>query len=102
MTCLKKLRVELDIPVFWRNSWKAAEGAMLDWLETSLVVRELVLVVLWDVDPEGMERRKRFGQIDGKVGERRNWKVERLERKGEEGNIWEREWGYLVDIGMSG
>jgi hypothetical protein len=23
-------------------------------------------------------------------------------RKGEEGNIWERDWGHLVDLGMSG
>lgn len=71
-----------------------------------LEVPEFALGVLWDekFECEGQDdthwdlggRRKDFGK--GKEG----WKVERRERKGEEGNLWEREWGYLVDLGMSG
>ena len=34
-------------------------------------------------------------------GERRRWRVERLQRKEEEMDLWQRDWGYLVDLGMS-
>jgi hypothetical protein len=96
MKGLKKLRVELDVPVFWRHSWRAREGEMLAWLKKSgLAVQDFTLAVLWD-EPKGEEGgRERFG-------EGKRWKVERIERKGEEGNIWERDWGHLVDLGMSG
>jgi hypothetical protein len=102
MKGLKKLRVELDVPVFWRHNWRVREGEMLAWIEKEGLaekVEDFTLVVLWD-EVEGEEgRRERFG---AGIGERKRWKVERLERKGEEGNIWERDWGYLVDLGMSG
>ena len=75
---------------------------MLAWIEKGglgVKVEDFTLVVLWD-EVKGEEgRRERFGEG---VGERKRWKVEKLERTGEEGNIWEREWGYLVDLGMSG
>jgi hypothetical protein len=96
MKGLKKLRVELDIPVFWRHSWREREGEMLAWLKNSgLAVQDFTLAVLWD-EPKGEEgERERFG-------EGKRWKVERIGRKGEEGKIWGRDWGHLVDLGMSG
>jgi hypothetical protein len=106
MQGLRKLRVELDVPVFWRNSWREKEGEMLEWIEgLELEVPELILGVFWDVREGGEEMRERFGKIEGEGGRERTgrkWKVERMERKGEEGNIWERDWGYLVDLEMSG
>ncbi|KAH8751579.1 hypothetical protein BGZ57DRAFT_116238 [Hyaloscypha finlandica] len=96
MKGLRKLRVELDVPVFWRHSWRAREGEMLAWLKRSgLAVQDFTLAVLWDEETGEEGRRERFG-------EGKRWKVERIVRKGEEGNIWERDWGHLVDLGMSG
>jgi len=101
MTGLEKLHVELDVPVFWRNSWRDKEEEMLSWIEgCGLVAEEVVLGVPWDVRDEAVERRERFGMSDGERAKGK-WRVERLERMGE-GNLWEREWGYLVDLGMSG
>jgi hypothetical protein len=107
MKGLRKLRVDLDVPVFWRNSWREKEGEMLEWIGgLELEVPELTLGVFWDVKEGGKEMRERFGngvENRGVEGEgKRKWKVERMERKGEEGNLWERDWGYLVDLGMSG
>ena len=88
--------MELDVPVFWRHSWRAREGEMLAWLKRSgLAVQDFTLAVLWDEATGEEGRRERFG-------EGKRWKVERIVRKGEEGNIWERDWGHLVDLGMSG
>ena len=96
----KKLHVELDIPIFWRNNWRETEGEMLEWIEVcGLLAKEVVLSVLWDVK-DGEERKERFGVSGGR--EKGKWRVESVERKGEEGSLWEREWGYLVDLGMSG
>ncbi|KAE9382125.1 hypothetical protein N431DRAFT_507007 [Stipitochalara longipes BDJ] len=91
---LRNLRVELDVPIFWRRNWCEKENEMLSWLESSgLEASELVVGVLWD-EAEGEGRREKFG------GET-NWRVERLQRKREENDLWEREWGYLVDLSMS-
>jgi hypothetical protein len=110
MRGLKKLRVELDVPALWRNVWRSGEGEMLRWIEgAGLDIEELVIGVPWDVGGEGfemhlgVERRERFGKVEDGVlgGERSRWRVERLQRKEEEMDLWQRDWGYLVDLGMS-
>ncbi len=105
---LKELRVELDVPALWRNVWRKGEVEVLSWIEgTGLDVEELVIGVPWDVGGEnlerelGVQRRERFGKkVEGGVlgGERRRWRVERLQRKEEEMDIWQRDWGYLIDF----
>jgi len=98
---LKKLQVDLDVPIFWRRNWAASEEEMLSWIEGSGIgVRELVVGVLWDECEEGSASggRERFGMKDGR-GERR-WKVESVQKK-EENDAWQREWGYLADLSMS-
>ncbi|KAN0121831.1 hypothetical protein V8E51_000157 [Hyaloscypha variabilis] len=98
---LKKLQVDLDVPIFWRRNWAASEEEMLYWIEGSRIgVRELVVGVLWDECEEGSASggRERFGMNEGR-GERR-WKVERVQKK-EENDVWQREWGYLADLSMS-
>ena len=110
MRGLKKLRVELDVPALWRNVWRNGEAEMLRWIEgAGLDIEELVIGVPWDVGGEvfeknlGVERRERFGKVEERVlgGERRWWRIERLQRKEEEMDLWQRDWGYLVDLGMS-
>jgi hypothetical protein len=108
MRGLKKLRVELDAPALWRNVWGKGEVEMLSWIEgAGLDIEELVIGVPWDVGGEilerelGVERRERFGKkVEGGVskGEGRKWRVVRLERKAEELDIWQRDWGYLIDF----
>jgi hypothetical protein len=102
MRGLKKLRVELDVPALWRNVWRKGEGEMLRWIEgAGLDVEGLIIGVSWTVGGEGLEgelgveMRERFGK---KVGEERKWRIEMLERKEEEMDIWQREWGYLIDF----
>lgn len=108
MRGLKKLRVELDVPALWRNVWRKGEAEMLSWIDgAGLDVEELVIVVPWGVGGEnlekglGVENRESFGKkVEEGVlgGERRSWRVERLQRKEEEMDIWQRDWGYLIDF----
>lgn len=75
---------------------------MLGWvLNCGLEIEELVLCVGWD-EAEGCGGREGFA-IMGKEGGKR-WRVKRVwegEDLGANVDVWEREWGYLVDMGMS-
>jgi hypothetical protein len=67
---------------------------MLEWIEVcGLLAKEVVLSVLWDVK-DGEERRERFAVSGGR--EKGKWRVVRVERKGEEGNLWERSGSVLL------
>lgn len=108
MRGLKRLRVELDVPALWRNVWRKGEVEMLSWVERAeMDIEELVIGVPWDVGGEnlekdlGVERRERFGKkVEEGVlgGERRRWRVERLQRKEGEMDIWQKDWGYLIEV----
>lgn len=105
---MKKLRVELDVPALWRNVWRKGEVEMLSWIEgAGLDIEELVIGVPWDVGGAilerelGVERRERFGKKveEGVIwGEWRRWRVERVQRKEQEMDIWQRDWGYLIEF----
>ena len=74
----------------------------MDWVDSSLCIPEVVLGVLWDEAEDENGRREGFGMRGEGEGDRgRKWKVEKW-HKVEENDLWEREWGYLVDLSMSG
>jgi hypothetical protein len=104
MQGVRTLRIDLDVPIFWRRNWCEKESEMLDWIETSsLPARELILGVLWDESENIVGRRETFGALQERgLGEtsERSWSVEKWDRK-EEYDLWERDWGYLIDLSMS-